>query len=165
MSALHDSGFDSWETKRSLGKQISTSDYTYLKGLSRKVTEKFPKAYDNIRLSDFANHNHTNLENLELKVTILEKKLEDMAIENSTLKRVIEYSIPKDSVLNAIKRIAEENGLSVSKNKEPNKETFSVMSSLNILGNQESEINSSTALIEQISKKKQSEKQEPKPQE
>jgi hypothetical protein len=45
MSSLHDGGFDSWETKRALGKEIPTSDDTYLKGLSRKVTEKFPQAY------------------------------------------------------------------------------------------------------------------------
>lgn len=41
MNALHDAGFDSWETKRALGKEVQPSDDTYLRGLSRKVSEKF----------------------------------------------------------------------------------------------------------------------------
>lgn len=98
MSALHDAGFDSWEVKRSLGKEIPTSDDTYLKGLSRKVTEKFPKAYEYIRLTGFANHNQTRMEDLESKLQQLEIRMEGLTMENATLKRIIEFALPPESI-------------------------------------------------------------------
>lgn len=115
MDALHDSGFDSWETKRAVGKEVPTSDDTYLKGLSRKVSEKFPKAYEYIRLSGYANHNHTRIEDLEQKLTAMEIKLESMAIENQTLRRIIEFAIPKEKVQNAIEKLANEYGIGIAK--------------------------------------------------
>lgn len=111
MNALHDANFSDWEVKRAIGKEIPTSDDTYLKGLSRKVSEKFPSAYDYIRLSGYANKNHLRIEDLEAKILTLEMKLESMAVENQTLKRVIEYSIPKDKIQTAIIRIAKENNI------------------------------------------------------
>ena len=102
MSALHDSGFDSWETKRALGKEIPTSDDTYLKSLSRKVTEKFPKAYEYIRLTGFANHNQTRLEDLESKIQRIEIKMESMNLENLTLKRIIDFAIPPETIKKAL---------------------------------------------------------------
>ena len=106
MSALHDSGFDSWETKRALGKEIPTSDDTYLKGLSRNVTEKFPKAYEHIRLSGYANRNHTRIEDLETKMQQFEIKLESVELENATLRRIIEFSIPPENQKKAILEVA-----------------------------------------------------------
>lgn len=102
MNALHDSGFDSWETKRALGKEIPTSDDTYLKGLSRKVTEKFPSAYGHIRLTGYANKNGTRLEDLETKLQQLEIKMESMSIENQTLKRIIDFAIPPETIKKAL---------------------------------------------------------------
>jgi hypothetical protein len=122
MSALHDSGFDSWETKRALGKEIPTSDDTYLKGLSRKVTEKFPKAYSEIRLTGFTNHNTTKLEDLEANVRKLEIQLESTNLVNDTLRRIIEYSIPKEKIQSAISKIAQEYNLSV-KVEEPKEDS------------------------------------------
>lgn len=115
MDALHDAKFDSWETKRALGKEIPTSDDTYLKGLSRTVSEKFPTAYDHIRLTGYANKNGTRIEDLEQKIQQLEINLENMAVENQTLRRIIEYSIPKDKVQDAINRLANEYGVFVAK--------------------------------------------------
>jgi hypothetical protein len=102
MSSLHDAGFDSWETKRALGKEIPTSDDTYLKGLSRKVTEKFPKAYEYIRLTGFANHNHTRIEDLETKIQQIEIKMESMTLENATLKGIIDFAIPPETIKKAL---------------------------------------------------------------
>jgi site-specific recombinase XerD len=98
MSALHDSGFDSWEVKRALGKEIPTTDDTYLKGLSRKVTEKFPAAYSFIRLSGFTNQSHTRMEDLEAKLQQLEIKMEGLTMENATLKRIIEFALPPEAI-------------------------------------------------------------------
>jgi ribosomal protein L17/tRNA splicing endonuclease len=111
MSAVHSAGFDSWETKRVLGKEIPTSDSTYLQKLSRDVDNKFPNAYDYIRLSGYANKNHTRIEDLESKIQQLEIKLESMAMENQTLRRVIEFAIPKDKVQNVILQLAKEYGV------------------------------------------------------
>ena len=111
MNALHDAGFDSWETKRALGKEIPTSDDTYLRGLSRKVSEKFPLAYPYIRLNGFANKSQTNLEQMQQKIQHLEIQMESMAIENQTLRRVLEYAIPKEKVQGAIQQLAREYGL------------------------------------------------------
>lgn len=98
MSALHDIGFDSWETKRALGKEIPTSDDTYLRGLSRKVTEKFPQAYENIKLTGFANHNHTRIEDLEAKIQRLEIAQEQLILQNEAMQRMIALSIPKENM-------------------------------------------------------------------
>lgn len=105
MNAIHDAGFDSWETKRVLGKEIPTSDDTYLKGLSRKVTEKFPKAYDYIRLTGYANHNHTRIEDLEAKMQQFEIKLESVEMENATLRRILEYVVPPENLKKAVLEI------------------------------------------------------------
>lgn len=115
MNAVHDAGFDSWETKRVLGKEIPTADATYLQGLSRKVTEKFPSAYDYIRLTGYANKNHTTIEQLQQQMQQMQIRMEEMAIENQTLRRVIEYSIPKDKVQNAINRLAKEYDITIAK--------------------------------------------------
>lgn len=114
MGSLHDSGFDSWEVKRALGKEIPTSDDTYLKGLSRKVTEKFPTAYPYIRLTGFANHNQTKLETLEQKIQQLEIQMESLTVENETLKRIIQYSIPRDSLTYSMNRIIKERNLNIT---------------------------------------------------
>jgi hypothetical protein len=102
MNALHDSGFDSWETKRALGKEIPTSDDTYLRGLSRTVSEKFPKAYDYIRLSGYANKNHLRIEELETKIQQMEIRQEQLLLENQALLRMIELAIPKEAMKKAI---------------------------------------------------------------
>lgn len=113
--ALHDSGFDSWEIKRVLGKEIPTTDDTYLKGLSRRVSAKFPQVYDNIRLSGYANKNHLRIEELEAKITQLEIENENKTIEIATLKRIIEYSIPKERLQDAIQKLAKEYEISILK--------------------------------------------------
>jgi hypothetical protein len=130
MSALHDSGFDSWETKRALGKEIPTSDDTYLKGLSRKVTEKFPKAYSEIRLNGFTNHNTTKIEDLETKMRNLEIQLENNKLENDTMRRVIEYSLPKEAIQKAISKLANEYGIPMKieeESKHPDKVEMSLI--------------------------------------
>jgi hypothetical protein len=111
MGAVHRAGFSSWETKRLVGKEIPTSDDTYLQQLNADVDRKFPIAYEELRLTGFANHNHTRIEELETKIQSLEIKMESMALENQTLKRIIEYSIPKEAVQNAVQKIAKELGI------------------------------------------------------
>jgi len=111
MSTVHTAGFSSWETKRVCGKEIPTSDDTYLQQLNQDIDKKFPQAYEELRLTGFANHNHTNIEQLQTKIQQLEVNMENMAIENQTLRRVIEYAIPKDKVQTVIHQLAKEYGI------------------------------------------------------
>lgn len=102
MGAIHSAGFDSWETKRILGKEIPTSDSTYLQRLNRDIDKKFGKAYEYIRLTGFQNHNHTRLEDLETKLQNLEIKMEHMNLENATLRRIIDFAIPPETIKAAL---------------------------------------------------------------
>jgi uncharacterized coiled-coil protein SlyX len=114
MSALVDSGkFSEFETKRVIAKEIPSSDSTYLTHLDRTIDAKFGEVYPLIRLNG-SSTNHTRIEELEQKIITLEQKNEDQAIEIETLKRVIEYSIPKAKVQDAIRKLAQENDLNVS---------------------------------------------------
>jgi len=115
MNALHDCGFSDWEVKRAIGKEIPTTDSTYLQGLSRKVTEKFPTVYDYIQLNGSGSKNHLRIEELEAKIQQLELNQGNLAIENATLRRIIEYSIPKDKVQDAIQKIAKEYDVFIAK--------------------------------------------------
>jgi len=106
MNAMHDAGFSDWEAKRVLGKEVPVSDSTYLHGLSRTVSEKFPKAYEYIKLIGYANQNHTNIE--ALKEQLLNQQIK---IEN--LEKIIEYSISEKARRASIQKIAAEYGISV----------------------------------------------------
>jgi site-specific recombinase XerD len=131
MNALHDAGFSDWEVKRALGKEISTSDETYLKGISRKVTEKFPTIYEYIRLTGFTNHNATKLEETQAEVQKLQIKLEHNILENEILRRIFEYSIPKEALQNAITKIAKDYGMSINpieQSKDANKSPIELLS-------------------------------------
>jgi hypothetical protein len=147
MNAVHDAGFDSWETKRVLGKEIPTADSTYLKGLSRRVSEKFPTVYDYIRLTGYANKNHTRIEDLEAKIQQLEIKLEEMAIENQTLRRIIGIVLPKDKVQSAILQLAREYDIELPKPKPTSTMGDVIIPKSNL-----------DILLEAIKKKQQSEK-------
>jgi site-specific recombinase XerD len=102
MNALHDAGFTSWETKRILGKEIPTSDSTYLRGLSRKVSEKFPEVYPYLRLTGFESKNHTRIEELETKIQQMEIAQEQLIMQNEALLRMIQLAIPPEAMRNAI---------------------------------------------------------------
>ena len=102
MNALHDASFLTWETKRILGKEIPTSDSTYLRGLSRKVSEKFPQIYSYIRLTGFESKNHTRIEELEAKIQQMEIRQEQMEIENKALRRILEFAIPPETLKKAL---------------------------------------------------------------
>jgi len=121
MNSLQDSKiFNDWQTKRVLGKTIPTSDDTYLHGLNRSISEDFPKAYGNIRLTGFTNHNTTKTEDLESKVQKLETALESTNLLNDTLRRIIGYSIPKERIQDALVKIASEYDIGVSIGKKGN---------------------------------------------
>jgi integrase len=102
MNALHDAGFTDWEVKRAVGKEIPTSDDTYLRGLSRKVSEKFPTAYEYIRLSGFANKNGLKIEQLEQKIQQMEIKAEQQNLETETMRRIIGFALPQEAVKHGI---------------------------------------------------------------
>jgi site-specific recombinase XerD len=104
MNALHDSGFDDWAIKRAMGKEIPTSDSTYLQGLNRKLDEDFKNVYEKIRLAGYSNGNHTNIE--MLKETILAQQIQ---IDNLT--KIIELAIPKVKREDAIRQIAKQFGV------------------------------------------------------
>jgi hypothetical protein len=55
------------------------------------------------------------IEELEAKVQQLEINQESLAIENATLRRIIEYSIPKDKVQDAILKLAKEHDVVIAK--------------------------------------------------
>jgi hypothetical protein len=78
------------------------------------LDESFHEVYPFIRLNGTI-QSRTRIEDLEAKIQQLEIKLESMAIENQTLRRVIEYSIPKDKVQSAIEQLAKEYGVVVAK--------------------------------------------------
>jgi len=105
MNALHDCGFSDWEVKRAIGKEIPTTDSTYLQGLSRKVTEKFPQAYEYIRLSGYANRNTTRIEDMETKIRQLETITEHLTQRNLALEQILQYAIPKERIIEAINQI------------------------------------------------------------
>lgn len=102
MGAVHTAGFDSWETKRLLGKEIPTSDSTYLQKLNADVDRKFPQAYDELRLTGYANNNHTKLEGLEAKVQQMEIAQEQLIMTNEALLRMIQLAIPPEAMKRAI---------------------------------------------------------------
>jgi len=114
-SALHHAGFTDWEVKRAVGKEIPTSDGTYLHGLNNDIDLKFPQVYDGIQLNGSGSKNHLRIEELEQKIQQLEINQENLAIENQTLRRIIEYSIPKDKVQDAIMKLAKEHGVTIAK--------------------------------------------------
>jgi site-specific recombinase XerD len=102
MGALHTAGFDSWETKRALGKEIPTSDATYLQKLNGDVDRKFPVAYEEMKLSGYANHNHTRLEELEVKVQQLEQRDEQREMELNAMRRILEFAVSPEALKKAI---------------------------------------------------------------
>lgn len=83
MNALHDSGFDDWAIKRAMGKEIPTSDSTYLQGLNRKLDEDFARVYDHIKLSTYTNKNGVRLEELEQKFKDQEEQIRLLSIQNA----------------------------------------------------------------------------------
>jgi hypothetical protein len=114
MGALQDANFNSFLIKRAIGKEVPTSDSTYLQHLDRQLDEKFSEMYPFIRLNGTI-QSRTHLEDLEAKVLQLEVKLESYAIENQTLKRIIQYSIPKETLSEIISKIAKENNIEIAK--------------------------------------------------
>ncbi|MFB3888285.1 MAG: hypothetical protein ACE14S_02265 [Candidatus Bathyarchaeia archaeon] len=145
MGALSDAKLNSFLIKRAVGKEISSSDDTYLQHIDRQLDETFHEVYPYIRLNGTL-QSRTRIEDLEAKIQQLEIQMEGMAIENQTLKRIIEYSIPKTKVQDAIKRIATENGLNVSE--FTGRDFFKTPIAIELL-------------IAEIAKKKQAEKQQP----
>jgi len=105
MNALHDANFSSWEVKRIIGKQIATSDATYLQGLNRKVSEKFHQVYEFIRLTGYANKNGLKAEEQAQKIQQLEISLEQEKQDKLTLYQILQYTIPRDNLINAISQI------------------------------------------------------------
>lgn len=85
MNAMHDAGFSDWEVKRVLGKEVPVSDATYLHGLSRTVTEKFPKAHEYIKLIGYANKNHVLIEELQDRIVQLENMVRTLTVQNTIL--------------------------------------------------------------------------------
>jgi hypothetical protein len=114
MGALSDAKLNAFLIKRAVGKEVPTTDATYLQHLDRQLDESFHEVYPYIRLNGTV-QSRTRIEDLETKIQQLEIKLESMAIENQTLRRVIEYAIPKDKVQGAIQQLAKEYGMAVTK--------------------------------------------------
>ena len=110
MGALSDAKLNSFLIKRAVGKEISSSDDTYLQHIDRQLDETFHEVYPYIRLNGTI-QSRTRIEDLEAKNQQLEIKLESQAIEIATLKRIIEYSIPKEAIQNAVQKIANELGI------------------------------------------------------
>lgn len=102
MGAIHSAGFDTWETKRALGKEIPTSDATYLQRLNRDVDVKFPRAYEYLRLTGYSNHNHTRIEDLEAKIQQMEIAQEQLIMQNEALLRMVQLAIPPEAMKKAI---------------------------------------------------------------
>jgi hypothetical protein len=114
MGALSDAKLNAFLIKRAVGKEVSSSDDTYLQHLDRQLDESFHEVYPYIRLNGTV-QSRTRIEDLETKIQQLEIKLESMAIENQTLRRVIEYAIPKDKVQGAIQQLAKEYNVELPK--------------------------------------------------
>lgn len=124
MGALSDANFNSFLIKRAIGKEVPTSDATYLQHLDRQLDEKFTEVYPYIRLNGTI-QSRTHLEDLEQKVMQLEIKLESLTLENQTLKQIIQYSIPKDTLTTVLTQIAKENNIEL-KPKRPKTDTDTI---------------------------------------
>lgn len=109
MNALHDSGFDDWAIKRAMGKEIPTSDLTYLQGLNRKLDQDFAKVYDHIKLSTYTNKNGVRLEELEEKVKEQGTLIKYLMAQNA----VLIQSIPPESYIETIRRVRKEGKLTL----------------------------------------------------
>jgi hypothetical protein len=109
MNAFHDSGFDDWSTKRAMGKEIPTSDSTYLQGLNRKLDEDFWKVYEHVKLSTYTNKNGVRLEELEEKVKQQDEVIKYLMVENALWKQ----SIPSESMIETIRRLRKEGKLTL----------------------------------------------------
>ena len=109
MNALHDAGFTDWEVKRALGKEIPTTDSTYLQGLSRKLSEKFPQVYDNIRLTGYMNHNHLRIEELEQKIQTQEQTINYL----TTMIQILTQSTPSENIVETIRTLRKEGKVSL----------------------------------------------------
>jgi hypothetical protein len=140
MGALSDAKLNAFLIKRAVGKEVPSSDDTYLQHLDRQLDNEFPNVYPFIRLNGTV-QNRTRVEDLEAKIQQLEIRMEEMAIENQTLRRVIEYSIPKDKVRDAINRLAKEYDITIAKR-----------------SGQPIDLNELIEALQQINKKQQSEK-------
>lgn len=105
MSSLSDALKSEFLVKRAVGKEIPVSDSTYLQSLDRQLDEKFHEVYDYIKLSGYANKNGLRIEELEQRVQKLEIESESKSLENATLLRILEYTIPKETLEKAIREL------------------------------------------------------------
>jgi uncharacterized protein (DUF2344 family) len=99
-----------------VGKSVSKAMLPYLTGIDVKTA--FLKLHKILGITTIIEESETNIkkiEQLEQKIQKLETKLEDLTIENQTLRRVIEYSIPQNKVQDAITRLAKEYDIKVMK--------------------------------------------------
>jgi hypothetical protein len=104
MNSLHDAGFTDWEVKRAIGKEIPTTDSTYLQGLSRKLSEKFPQVYNNIRLTGYMNKNGLRVDELEQKVLQQEQTINYLI----TMNEILRQSIPSENIVETIRKLRKE---------------------------------------------------------
>ena len=109
MNAMHDAGFSDWEVKRVLGKEIPVSDSTYLHGLSRTVTEKFPKAHEYIKLIGYANKNHVLIEELQDRIVQLENMVRTLNVQNTILMQ----GTPTKDIVESMKELRKKGKLSL----------------------------------------------------
>jgi len=101
MNALHDAGFTDWEVKRAIGKEIPTTDSTYLQGLSRKLSEKFQDVYSYIKLTGYMNKNGLRVDELEQKVLQQEQTINYLI----TMNEILTHSIPSENIVETIRKL------------------------------------------------------------
>ena len=114
MSGLSRSGFNEWQTKFMVGKQIPLSDATYLQTLEIEVKDRYPSAYESyLNLDNRVNPKAVSSlsKDLKKKTTEIESenlrlknKLTNISSENQNMKSRLEELESKSTDLEEIQR-------------------------------------------------------------
>jgi hypothetical protein len=101
MGALSDAKLNAFQIKRAVGKEVPTTDATYLQHLDRQLDEDFHLVYPFIRLNGTI-QSRTRLEDLESKIQQMEIREEQREMEIKALRRILEFAIPTETIKKAL---------------------------------------------------------------
>jgi len=115
MSTLSRSGFNAFEVKRCLGKSIGVSDETYLTTLNDAIDEKYPSAYQNLRLSGNGNGTKLRVEQLQAENEALKSAVSTLQAQYQVMSQILTQAIPKKTLRNVVRKIRKDLGLKDAK--------------------------------------------------
>jgi hypothetical protein len=101
MGALSDAKLNAFLIKRAVGKEVPTSDSTYLQHLDRQLDNEFVNVYPFIRLNGTI-QSRTRIEDLEAKIQQLEIRDEQREMEINAMRRILEFAVSPEVLKKAI---------------------------------------------------------------